>query len=114
MVADAHSLKHSLQLAVVVPTLDDDAALARLLPRLAQLPSPPDRVIVVDGASSEATAAICRKSRRALRHLRLMSCGSCMPTASRIRVPPRRFARQSAMARSAGTSASASTVSAVG
>ena len=62
MVADAHSLKHSLQLAVVVPTLDDDAALARLLPRLAQLPSPPDRVIVVDGASSEATAAICRKS----------------------------------------------------
>jgi len=62
MVADAHSLSHSPQLAVIVPTLDDDAALALLLPRLALLCSPPDTVIVVDGASSEVTAAICRKS----------------------------------------------------
>jgi rSAM/selenodomain-associated transferase 2 len=49
-------------LAVVVPTLNDDAALAHFLPRLAQLASPPDEVIVVDGAASEATAAICAKS----------------------------------------------------
>jgi len=49
-------------LAVVVPTLDDDAALVHLLPRFAQLTSPPDEVIVVDGTSSDATATLCRIS----------------------------------------------------
>lgn len=44
----------------MVPTLNDDAALARLLPLLGQLAAPPEHVIVVDGASSEATAALCR------------------------------------------------------
>jgi rSAM/selenodomain-associated transferase 2 len=51
-----------MRLAVVVPTLDDDAALVHLLPRFAQLTSPPDDVIVVDGSSSEATATLCRNS----------------------------------------------------
>jgi glycosyltransferase involved in cell wall biosynthesis len=46
----------------VVPTLNDDAALARLLPLLAHLAAPPERVIVVDGASSEVTAALCSRA----------------------------------------------------
>lgn len=58
MVADAHSLV----LAVVVPTLSDDAALARLLPLLGRLAMPSEPVIVVDGAASEATAALCRSA----------------------------------------------------
>jgi glycosyltransferase involved in cell wall biosynthesis len=45
---------------VVVPTLNDDVALARLLPLLRRLALPPEEVIVVDGAASEATAAVCR------------------------------------------------------
>ena len=46
----------------MVPTLNDDAALARLLPLLGRLAMPPERVIVVDGAASEATAALCRSA----------------------------------------------------
>jgi glycosyltransferase involved in cell wall biosynthesis len=61
MVADARPLASpGATLAVVVPTLNDDAALGRLLPLLARLDSPPEHVIVVDGAASEATAALCR------------------------------------------------------
>lgn len=48
--------------AVIVPTLADDAALGRLLPRLAQLRPAPAAVIVVDGAASEATARLCAAS----------------------------------------------------
>lgn len=47
---------------VVVPTLNDDVALAQLLAALASLDAPPERVIVVDGAASEATAALCRQA----------------------------------------------------
>ncbi len=47
----------------MVPTLNDDAALGRLLPLLGRLAAPPEQVIVVDGASSEATAALCRSER---------------------------------------------------
>jgi len=48
------------RLAVLVPTLNDDAALARLLPLLGRLARAPEQVIVVDGAASEATAELCR------------------------------------------------------
>ncbi len=72
MVAEAHSLDSAVaedspgadpaatRLAVVVPVLHDDAALARLLPLLGRLASAPEQVIVVDGAASEATATMCR------------------------------------------------------
>ena len=48
------------RLVVLVPTLNDDAALARLLPLLGRLARAPEQVIVVDGAASEATAELCR------------------------------------------------------
>jgi rSAM/selenodomain-associated transferase 2 len=66
VVADAHSVdlpatdSAATRLVVVVPTLNDDAALTRLLPLLGRLALPPEEVIVVDGAASEATAAVCR------------------------------------------------------
>ena len=47
----------------MVPTLNDDAALGRLLPLLGRLAAPPEQVIVADGASSEATAALCLRER---------------------------------------------------
>ncbi|HEY0768057.1 MAG TPA: hypothetical protein VGD47_08885, partial [Steroidobacteraceae bacterium] len=59
--ADAHSLDSpATRLAVIVPSLNDDAALGRLLPVLGQLATPPEEVIVADGAASETTAALCR------------------------------------------------------
>lgn len=61
MVAGPYPLSSEVAtLAVVVPTLNDDAALARLLPLLVRLAEPPEQVIVADGGSSESTAAICR------------------------------------------------------
>ena len=71
MVAGAHPLDTpaadsaatdsvATRLAVVVPTLSDDAALARLLPLLGRLARAPEDVIVVDGAASEGTAEVCR------------------------------------------------------
>jgi rSAM/selenodomain-associated transferase 2 len=71
VVAEAHSLDSpatdspatdsaATRLVVVVPTLNDDAVLTRLLPLLGRLALPPEEVIVVDGAASEATAAVCR------------------------------------------------------
>lgn len=47
---------------MVVPTLNDDASLVRLLAALPSLGAPPERVIVVDGAASAATAALCRQA----------------------------------------------------
>ncbi len=44
--------------SIVVPTWHDDAALSRLLPQLAALRPPADEVLVVDGASNEATRAM--------------------------------------------------------
>lgn len=49
----------SARLTVIVPTLRDDGSLAELLPALSRLDSPPQRVIVADGAASEQTAALC-------------------------------------------------------
>jgi rSAM/selenodomain-associated transferase 2 len=45
-------------LSVIVPTWRDDAALARLLPQLAQLEPRPGEVIVVDGAGDATTRAL--------------------------------------------------------
>ncbi|SRR5579875_184016 len=49
-----------MRVAVIIPTLDDDASLQRLLTQLARLDPPPDEVIVVDGAASESCEAVCR------------------------------------------------------
>ncbi len=48
-----------MRIAVIIPTLDDDSALARLLGRLARLDPAADEVIVVDGAASEACELVC-------------------------------------------------------
>ncbi len=49
-----------MRIAVIIPTLDDDAALQRLLTRLAHLDPVPDDVLVVDGAASASCESICR------------------------------------------------------
>ena len=49
------------QLTVIVPVLRDDGALDGLLPALRELDSPPQRVIVADGAPSAQTAALCHR-----------------------------------------------------
>ncbi|MGB8326688.1 MAG: glycosyltransferase, partial [Steroidobacteraceae bacterium] len=48
-------------LSVIVPTLRDDAALEALLRTLAADGDPPEEILVVDGAASPATEAICRR-----------------------------------------------------
>ena len=67
MVAESHPIAEAAstatRLAVVVPTLNDDAALGRLLPLLERLAAAPEHVIVVDGAASGSTAALCRRER---------------------------------------------------
>ena len=47
--------------AIVVPTLDEAATLPRLVRLLAALDPPPNEVLVVDGGSSDGTAAVARK-----------------------------------------------------
>jgi rSAM/selenodomain-associated transferase 2 len=60
MVAEPHPLAaRATRLVAVVPTLNDDAALRRLLALLRELVAAPEAVVVVDGASSAATAALC-------------------------------------------------------
>lgn len=49
-----------MRVAVIIPTLDDDAALQRLIARLEHLDPPPDEVLVVDGAASETCETLCR------------------------------------------------------
>jgi hypothetical protein len=49
-----------MRVAVIIPTLDDDAALQRLIARLTRLEPPPDEVVVVDGAASGSCEALCR------------------------------------------------------
>lgn len=51
-----------MRVAVIIPTLDDDAALHRLLARLDHLDPAPDEVIVVDGAASESCEMACRSA----------------------------------------------------
>jgi hypothetical protein len=56
--AAPHALKVPMDatLSVIVPTLNDDAALARLLPQLQALEPAPAEIIVVDGAGAGALA----------------------------------------------------------
>ncbi len=49
-----------MRVAVIIPTLDDDAALQRLISRLGRLDPTPDEVLVVDGAASKTCEALCR------------------------------------------------------
>jgi glycosyltransferase involved in cell wall biosynthesis len=51
-----------MRTAVIIPTLNDEAALPRLLARLARLAPPADEVIVVDGAASEPCELVCRSA----------------------------------------------------
>jgi rSAM/selenodomain-associated transferase 2 len=51
-----------MRVAVIVPTLDDDAALQRLLARVGHLEPAPDEVIVVDGAATETCEVACRNA----------------------------------------------------
>ncbi|HXS27746.1 MAG TPA: glycosyltransferase [Steroidobacteraceae bacterium] len=49
-----------MRVAVIIPTLDDDTALQRLIARLGRLDPAPHEVLVVDGAASETCEALCR------------------------------------------------------
>ncbi len=49
-----------MRVAVIIPTLDDEAALQRLLARIARLDPAADEVVVVDGAAAEACELACR------------------------------------------------------
>lgn len=49
-----------MRVAVIIPTLDDDAALQRLIARLERLAPAPDDIVVVDGAASDTCEALCR------------------------------------------------------
>ncbi|HTX23367.1 MAG TPA: glycosyltransferase [Steroidobacteraceae bacterium] len=51
-----------MRTAVIIPTLHDEAGLARLLARLARLDPAADEVIVVDGAASPACELTCRSA----------------------------------------------------
>jgi rSAM/selenodomain-associated transferase 2 len=51
-----------MRVAVIIPTLDEDAALKRLLARLAQLDPAADEVVVVDGMAAESCQLVCRGS----------------------------------------------------
>ncbi|HEX5207913.1 MAG TPA: hypothetical protein VFW10_09015 [Steroidobacteraceae bacterium] len=54
-------LPEAVGLSVIVPTWRDDEELLELLLCLKSLDAPPERTLVVDGASSEVTADICRR-----------------------------------------------------
>ncbi|MGH8261424.1 MAG: glycosyltransferase, partial [Steroidobacteraceae bacterium] len=49
-----------MRIAVIVPMLDDAAALQRLLARVGHFDPAPDRVIVVDGAATASCEHVCR------------------------------------------------------
>jgi rSAM/selenodomain-associated transferase 2 len=49
------------EVSIVIPTLDEDAALARLLKRIRNWQRKPREVIVVDGASRAETRALCER-----------------------------------------------------
>jgi glycosyltransferase involved in cell wall biosynthesis len=51
-----------MRTAVIIPTLNDQAALPRLLARVARLDPRADEVIVVDGAASESCELACRSA----------------------------------------------------
>ena len=54
-------LPDAVRLVVIVPTWRDDEELLELLVCLGRLDARPDHIVVVDGASSELTADICRR-----------------------------------------------------
>jgi rSAM/selenodomain-associated transferase 2 len=47
-------------LSVIIPVLNDSAALASLLETLAAMPAGPDEVLVVDGGGDDACRAVCQ------------------------------------------------------
>ncbi|MGB6449663.1 MAG: hypothetical protein WBE92_02810 [Steroidobacteraceae bacterium] len=49
-----------MRVAVIIPTLDEDAALKRLLARIAHLDPAADEVIVVDGMAAESCQLVSR------------------------------------------------------
>lgn len=49
-----------LRLAIVVPTLNEEAALPRILSRVLALSPTPDEVVISDGGSTDRTAEIAR------------------------------------------------------
>ena len=49
-----------MRFGAIIPTVDDETALHRLLARLADMCPPPDEIVVVDGAASAACALACR------------------------------------------------------
>jgi rSAM/selenodomain-associated transferase 2 len=49
------------EVSIVIPTLDEDAALAALLKRIRNWPRKPREVIVVDGASRPEIRALCER-----------------------------------------------------
>ena len=49
------------EISVVIPTLDEDSALAALLKSIRNWPRKPREVIVVDGASRAETRALCER-----------------------------------------------------
>jgi glycosyltransferase involved in cell wall biosynthesis len=59
--ADPPQPPAAVRLVVIVPTWRDDEELTELLLCLGRLDAPPEHVIVVDGASSEVTAEVCRR-----------------------------------------------------
>lgn len=64
MAALTHDASRTARLSVIVPVLDDDGALARLLDRLATEPDDAsgrlDEIVIVDGGASDRARAICR------------------------------------------------------
>jgi rSAM/selenodomain-associated transferase 2 len=50
-----------MTLAVVIPTLNEEAALPGLLASLQEQSSPAERVVVADGGSTDATVAVARR-----------------------------------------------------
>jgi hypothetical protein len=49
-----------MRVGAIIPTVNDDAALQRLLMRLAEIRPPLDEIVVVDGAASAGCALACR------------------------------------------------------
>ncbi len=51
-----------MRVSVIIPTLEEDAALKGLLARIGQLDPPADELIVVDGMAAESCQLVCRNA----------------------------------------------------